>query len=126
MRRRRDRDRELCWLANAEEIGHRIDAAARNALPVWTAAATFRLEVGAAEYGDTWHERGALALVREAMEEAADLGGWAVLADQALDDLALANHGVAVRGVLTQAAAHAAASHALLQFVVDLLEEIGE
>lgn len=56
----------------------------------WAAHVRQRLALGEREYRDRWRERGALALVLEALEEAADLGGWGVLAQQALDHMALA------------------------------------
>lgn len=44
------------------------------------AAVQARLAKGAAEYGDTWPERGIERLLAEMLEEGADGGGWGTLA----------------------------------------------
>lgn len=71
-RRRRDRDRERSFLEGA--------GCERFALP-----ARARLEEGARCYADAWASRGLPALVAELAEEAADIGAWGALADQALE-----------------------------------------
>lgn len=76
--------------------------------------AELRLEEGetAAGYGNRWAEIGIRAFVKELREEAADLGAWAALADQALtvEDLhpATAAH---VRAALQSIARRGAQAH---------------
>jgi len=74
----RDRARERAFLA----------AAARPHGPAgacWALCARGRLEAGQAAYGDRWATVGLSRLLEELAEEAADLGAWAALAEQALD-----------------------------------------
>jgi hypothetical protein len=46
---------------------------------------TRRLVQGEHEFGDRWTRIGLTGFVRELREEAADLGAWSALADQAVD-----------------------------------------
>lgn len=50
----------------------------------WVAAVMARLAMGESLYGSEWAWRRPIELVREAREEALDIGAWAVLAWQAL------------------------------------------
>ena len=75
----RDLAREyLILLAAAGELEGRQ-------LARFVAAVTERLDAGEATHGDRWRSMGAHRLLAEVREEAADIGGWGVLADQALD-----------------------------------------
>jgi hypothetical protein len=58
--------------------------AARGHAP-FVAQARARLEAGEEHYGDSWAWIGIRRHLTELLEEAADLGAWATLADQALD-----------------------------------------
>lgn len=51
----------------------------------WVDHACRRLEAGEQEYAGSWATRGLCELLNELAEEAADIGAWAVLAEQALD-----------------------------------------
>ncbi|WP_249021056.1 hypothetical protein [Conexibacter sp. S30A1] len=75
-----------------------------------------RLDAGQAEYGDSWAWIGVRRHVAELAEEAADLGAWSALADQALDhEHALGtDERERVRQVLRRVASLGAASHRLL------------
>lgn len=73
---RRDLRAEARWLERAELVGGRSGFAEH---------VTARLGAGAVAYGDRWAELGLDHLLIELGEEAADLGGWGVLALQALD-----------------------------------------
>jgi hypothetical protein len=70
----RDLDREQRFLHNAAR-GHEP----------FIEHATARLDVGEEPYGDSWAWIGIRRHLAELAEEAADLGSWAALADQALD-----------------------------------------
>ena len=70
----RDQQREQTFLRDAAR-GHEA----------FVQHATARLDAGEEPYGDSWAWIGIGRHVRELAEEAADLGAWAALADQALD-----------------------------------------
>ena len=70
----RDLDRERQFLTDAAR-GHEP----------FVRHATSRLDAGEELYGDSWAWIGVRKHLAELLEEAADLGSWAVLADQALD-----------------------------------------
>ncbi|MGC9221756.1 MAG: hypothetical protein ACP5H2_10465 [Solirubrobacteraceae bacterium] len=82
-----------------------------------------RLEAGEAEYGSSWAWIGVRRHLAELLEEAADLGAWAVLADQALDgELALsAAQREQLRQALRRVAALGAAAHRLLSEAAEAL-----
>jgi hypothetical protein len=109
---RRDRDRERAFLADAAR-GHRplVDHALA------------RLDAGDELYGDSWAWIGIRKHLAELLEEAADLGAWAVLAHQALDHeprLSAVDR-QRVAGVVAAAAAHGARAHAALTAAVTAL-----
>lgn len=72
----RNLSKEKTWLKRAE-----LDAGAAS----FAAHTIARLEAGGDAYGERWAELGLERLISELGEEAADLGGWGVLALQALD-----------------------------------------
>lgn len=71
---RRDVDRELRFLTDAAR-GHRP----------FVEHATARLAAGDETFGDSWAWIGVARHLTELLEEAADLGAWAALCDQAAD-----------------------------------------
>jgi hypothetical protein len=98
----RDQSRELAFLA----------AAGRGHEPFVTQVRA-RLEEGEPEFGDSWCWIGIRRHLAELLEEAADLGAWSALADQALDlDRELADvDRQRIHAVLTLAARHGAQAH---------------
>ena len=75
-----------------------------------------RLDAGEEPYGDSWAWIGIGRHLRELAEEAADLGAWAVLADQALDrehDLSDVDR-ARIRAVLELVARRGAQAHEAL------------
>jgi hypothetical protein len=101
----RDLDREQRFLRDA----------ARGREP-FVEHATARLDVGEEPYGDSWAWIGIRRHLAELAEEAADLGSWAALADQALDrEQELADVDRArIRAVLELVARRGAEAHAAL------------
>jgi hypothetical protein len=92
-----------------------LDAAARGHHPFVTQAQV-RLEAGEELYGTSWAWIGVRRHLAELLEEAADLGSWAALADQALDherDLSDVDR-QRIAGVLAAAAEQGARAHAAL------------
>ena len=89
--------------------------AARGHAP-FIAESQARLEAGEELYGDSWAWIGIRRHLTELLEEAADLGAWAVLADQALDrDPQLSDQDrEQIRAVLAGAARHGAQAHQAL------------
>jgi hypothetical protein len=83
-----------------------------------------RLDTGQATYGDSWQWIGVRRHLAELIEEACDLGAWAVLCDQALDQ----EHGLdadereRLRQTLRRVAALGAAAHRLLSDASEQLE----
>ena len=75
MSAQRDPDREQRFLRKAGP-----------GAPPFREHACRRLAAGESEYGDSWATRELADLMAEIFEECADVGGWAVLADQALDE----------------------------------------
>ncbi len=75
----RDSVREQAWLEAAEQ-----DAGASG----FACHVVERLLAGESVYGDRWATVGLRKLIAELMEEAADLGAWAVLALQVLGEQA--------------------------------------
>jgi hypothetical protein len=73
---RRSPDREGRWLRQAEHQAGNLGFAAH---------AEARLAAGVSAYGERWASLGLDRLLAELTEEAADLGGWGVLAFQALE-----------------------------------------
>lgn len=104
----RDRIREHAFLAAPARLhGHAGEC--------WAASARLRLEAGQAAYGDRWRTLGLPRLLDELAEEAADLGAWAALAEQALDGADLDPvDAVEVRRALEVAASAGAAAYAAL------------
>jgi hypothetical protein len=92
-----------------------LAAAARGHEP-FVRHAEARLEAGQEPFGDSWAWFGMPRHLRELLEEAADLGAWAVLADQALDrDPHLSHlHREQLRAVLAIAARRGAQAHEAL------------
>lgn len=88
-----------------------FEAAAGGQTPTFVAHATNRLELGQELYGDAWAQRGIAGLVDELLEEAADLGAWAALAIQTLDD---SPGDEFIRTLLDIASLHAARAHSAL------------
>jgi len=70
----RDPDRERCFL-------HRAAGLTR----AWASHVRDRLDQGQHAHGDTWANRRLDEMLDEMHEDAADLGGWAVLAAHLLD-----------------------------------------
>ena len=101
----RDSFRERRFLAEAA-CGH----------AAFVTQALTRLDAGQAEYGDSWAWIGTRRLLAELTEEAADLGAWSALADQALDlDAGLSSEQREhLRRTLRRVAALGAAAHRLL------------
>lgn len=102
---RRDlrREHQLLAAANRGQPGRFIEHAEE------------RLAAGEAVYGDSWAFAGIRRLLTEMQEEAADLGSWSVLADQALDLEELTDlHRDQIRAVLALAAHRGAQAHAAL------------
>jgi hypothetical protein len=89
--------------------------AARGHAP-FVAHAQARLEGGEELYGDSWAWIGIRRHLTELLEEAADLGAWATLADQALDrDSEVSDqHREQIRAVLAVAARRGAQAHQAL------------
>jgi hypothetical protein len=102
---RRDTQREHVFLTEAAR-GH----------DSFVAQCEARLEAGEERFGDSWAWVGIRRHLTELLEEAADLGSWAVLADQALDhDQALSDlHKEQLRSVLAVASHRGAQAHELL------------
>lgn len=92
-----------------------LAAAARGHHP-FVAQAQARLEAGEELFGDSWCWIGIRRHLTELLEEAADVGSWAALADQALDvDPSLSDlHREQIRAVLVLAARHGAQAHEAL------------
>jgi hypothetical protein len=102
---RGDPDRERAFLADAAR-GHQP----------FVDHALARLDAGDAVYGDSWAWIGIRKHLAELLEEAADLGAWAVLAHQALDHepgLSDADR-QRVSGAVAAAAGHGGRAHAAL------------
>jgi hypothetical protein len=103
--RLRDPDRERAFLAEAAR-GHQS----------FVDDALSRLDAGEPLFGDSWAWIGIRRHLAELLEEASDIGAWAVLAYQALDhepNLSdVDRHRVA--GAVAAAAAHGARAHAVL------------
>ena len=101
----RDLEREKRFLRDAAR-GH--DPFVQHALD--------RLEAGEEPFGDSWAWIGIRKHLAELAEEAADVGGWAALADQALDR----EHGLSdvdrarIRAVLELVARRGAQAHEAL------------
>jgi hypothetical protein len=72
-----------------------------------------RLEDGEREHGDRWRSMSVERFLVELKEEAADLGGWALLANQRLADLG-PDERASTRVALVTAIRHGAAAHAAL------------
>jgi hypothetical protein len=101
----RDSFRERRLLADAARGHH-----------AFVAQAKARLEAGEELYGDSWAWIGIRRHLAELLEEAADLGAWAALADQALDtDPRLSDqHRERIRAILAVAARCGAQAHQAL------------
>jgi hypothetical protein len=112
-RRERDRAFELATLRRAAERSP-IPAAGE---PLFVATVIERLEVGAREYGDGWSARPLTDLLAEVAEEAADIGGWAVLALQSLDGLGAQERDV-VRACVLDAVEAGARAHAMVTLAI--------
>jgi hypothetical protein len=82
-----------------------------------------RLDAGQSTYGDSWCWIGIRRHLAELTEEAADLGSWSALADQALDgELALsAEQREQTRQALRRVAALGACAHRLLAEATEAL-----
>lgn len=107
----RDPDREAAFIADAA-----------TGLDGFAGHVAARLELGEREYGSAWADRGARALVLEALEEAADLAAWLALADQALDaEPPPRDDEDMLRCLLALAAADAGRAHANLAGAATLL-----
>ena len=109
---RRDPDRERAFLAEAAR-GHQP----------FVDHALARLDAGDELYGDSWVWIGMRRHLAELLEEAADLGAWAVLAHQALDHeprLSAVDR-QRVAGAVAAAARHGARAHAALTAAVTAL-----
>jgi hypothetical protein len=77
--------------------------------------ATARLEAGEEPFGDSWAWIGIRRHLAELLEEAADVGSWAALADQALDREQLSDvDRQRIAAVLQLAARHGAQAHEAL------------
>jgi len=111
---RRDEDRERRVLVTASGVAAAGD---------WHELVAARLEQGQRDYGDAWAERSAADLAAEAIEEAADLAAWSLLAEQALDagdiDSPTADR---VRRLLSGAISSAARAHVELEAALRLLD----
>jgi len=105
----RDRDHEGVFLGRAA-AGH----------TPFAVQASERLERGEMLFGDGWRERGIAELVRELLEEAADIGAWGALADQAVDDAEPAS--ATIVAALTIAAWHGARAHEALTLAASVIE----
>jgi hypothetical protein len=109
-----DQRRELAFLAAAAR-GHES----------FVTQVRARLEAGEPEFGDSWAWIGIRRHLTELREEAADLGAWSVLADQALDheqQLADADRD-RTRAVLELAARRGAQVHQLLSSALRSLDQ---
>jgi hypothetical protein len=80
----------------------------------FVAHAVDRLELGDREYGESWARRPLAELLNELLEEAADLGAWAVLTLQSLGGLDPARYTAVEAAVLDAARAGARAHSAVL------------
>jgi hypothetical protein len=108
----RNHDREHTFLA----------AAARGHAP-FVAHAQARLEAGDEPFGDSWAWIGIGRHLSELLEEAADLGAWAALADEALDLERLTDRQrQQVRAVLALAARRGAEAHQSLTAALRSIE----
>lgn len=108
----RDLDRERAFLTEAAR-GHKP----------FVDQATARLDAGEEIYGDSWKFIGLRRHLVELLEEAADLGSWAVLAVQALDTepgLSDADR-QRIAAVLAATASHGARTHAVLSTITRAL-----
>jgi hypothetical protein len=74
MNAERDLDRERRFLRAASPFA-----------PPFREHASKRLAAGEEEYGDSWATRGIVDLLSEIAEECTDIGAWAALTEQALD-----------------------------------------
>jgi len=112
----RDTERETRFLAGAAR-GHNP----------FVAQAQARLEAGEEIYSDSWAWIGILRHLAELLEEAADLGSWAALADQALDREQLTEREREhIRASLELAACCGAQAHAALTAGLGLLRAAKE
>ena len=99
---RRDSARELRWLERAE-----LDAGRSG----FARHASQRLTAGEHAYGDRWTTLGLDRLLRELLEEAADLGAWGVLALQTLERVPGAIDAERIAARLTAAIRQGAQAH---------------
>jgi len=107
----------------AREARFLADAARRHDL--FVAQAQARLEVGEEVYSNSWAWIGLRRLLAELLEEAADLGAWSVLADQALDREQLTEQErQRIRALLELAARRGAQAHAALTAGLDSLRAL--
>lgn len=85
-----------------------------------------RLEAGEEQFGSSWAWIGIRKHLVELLEEAADLGAWAVLADQALDrshELS-ALHRDQIRAALADTAHRGAQAHAAVDRALKSIERL--
>lgn len=109
--RRRDGRFELATLELAAAV---VPVPVAGGSPFVTQA-TARLKLGERVYGDRWMRQGVSVLLSELLEEAADLGAWAVLVLQSLDELDPDQREVVEACVLDAARAGARAHSAVMR-----------
>lgn len=110
----RDLEFERSVLERVEQISAQATrtAADFSGRTVFADHALTRLAAGEREYGNQWRQLGARRLVAEMLEEAADLGGWGVLALQSIDPEDVSGE---VIGVIMTAITMAAGVHEMLE-----------
>jgi hypothetical protein len=111
----RDTQREHAFLAEAAR-GH----------DRFVAQCEARLAASEDRFGSSWAWIGIGRHLTELLEEAADLGSWAVLADQALDhDQTLSDlHKEQIRAVLVVTSRRGAQAHELLSQALASIERV--
>lgn len=83
-----------------------------------------RLAEGESKFGDQWTRLTLEEFARELLEEAADLGAWAALAEQKLDSEIPVSHRATVRMLLIRVARHGAGAHEAVRQFEELLAKI--
>ena len=103
---------------------HRLLTDAARGHAAFVTQAEQRLEAGDETFGDSWQWIGIHKHLTELLEEAADLGAWAALADQALDHepTVTGTHRDQLRAVLAICALHGAAAHRSLTQALQTIE----
>lgn len=89
----------------------------------FVAHAAARLALGERAYGDAWAQRSVPDLLNELLEEAADLGAWAVLVLQSLDALD-ADHRAIVEAAVLDAARAGARAHGVLVGALQAIDAV--